>query len=162
MNTEFGNWENPNVYESVGCFLHISGMNFDPDALLHELNLPEEKIRFRGVLGIPEEYRDKLKVPLPGFPDPLRVFDMSNLLITLSEATDISSQIREAILFFQQHLTDLKKITSQSGVEDVNLRFITESDKSDFQDFPPDFYDLTAEIGVRAINCGEPSKNLRV
>src|SRR5215213_1765039 len=134
MSNEFGNWENLNVYESVGCFLQISGMNFDPDALLHELNLPEEKIRFKGVLGIPKNYRDKLKDPLPGLPDPLTVFDMSNLLITLSEAIDISSQIQEAILFIRQHLTDLKKITSQSGVEDVNIRFITEPDKSDFQD----------------------------
>lgn len=162
MSTEFDNWENLNVYESVGCFLQISGTNFDPDMFLRELNFPEEKIRYKGGLGIPEKYRDKLKAPIPGLPDPLTVFDMSNLLITLSEATDISSQIQEAKLFIRQHLTDLKKVTSQPRVEDVNLHFITEPDKSDFQDFPFDFYDLTAEIGIRSISCGEPIKSLRV
>jgi hypothetical protein len=65
------------------------------------------------------------------------------------------------MLLIWRHSTDLKKTTSQLGVEVMNPRFIIE-DKTDFQDFFPDFYDLTAEIGIRAISCGELSKKVKI
>ncbi|MDQ3801832.1 MAG: hypothetical protein M3384_20605 [Acidobacteriota bacterium] len=158
MENNTSNWENPGVYERVGCALQISGKGFDPDAFLEESNLPKEKIRFKGALGIPAEFRDKFHEPdIPELSNPLDVFDMSNLLIAVSEAANLSSQIEEAILFFKTYLGDLRKISVFPGVEEVLLSFIVEPEKtpSEFQDFPQALYELAAEIGIKGISYGE-------
>lgn len=158
METDLGNWEKPDVYERLGCTLQISGIDFDPDAFLNEWNLIEDKILFKGAIGLPEQFRDKLKVvDLTGdFLDSLYIFNMSNLLIIVSEATNLASQIQEATLFLQTHFNDLKKITSYVGIDDVILKFLAERDEtlSNFQDFPPDFTNLVSKTGIQGIMLG--------
>lgn len=164
MENNIFNWENPNIYENFGCILQISGIGFDADAFLEESKFPAEKIRFKGILGTPKEFRNKPSLSnLPELPSPLHVFEMSNLLINVSEATDLSSQIEEAILFFRTYLNDLKKITFFPGIEDVNLSFNVELDKtlSEFQDFPLALHELAAETGIKGISYGELNRKFK-
>ncbi len=77
----------------------------------------------------------------------------------MSETTDLSSQIQEATLFFQNHLENLKKIASYPGIDDVNLLFLVVPDEAliNFRDFPSDFYSLVSEVGIRGVSYGELS-----
>lgn len=180
MEIVIGKWADPEVLGKPWCALKVSGMNFDPDAFLNDTHLPKERILFTGPLfELSDEARKKIESGdpeiSPDLPETresfsqmrdqiIRLCDSQNLCIYLSNAGDLSTQIKEAIEFLVDHLSGLKAIRDYEGIEDSVLSFTTESEGSDFCDFPPEFYQLIDEIGIHTVlvgslplNCKPPS-----
>jgi hypothetical protein len=138
MRGNLHNLYNPKVYETVGCTLQAYGTNFEPDVFLSESNFSQDEIQFKGELL---------------YPSALEIFDTPFLLISMSEASELPLQIKEATLFLKHHLDDLKKLQSYPNVENVLIQFMIEQDESvcNSQNFPAEFSDLCLEIGIQGV-----------
>lgn len=151
------------MYGRRGCKLQISGMSFEPNVFLDRIQIPKERILFTGLLEIPDENREQLKnLKMPELPaslgidDLTRLFDRQNLLISLSDAVYLTTQINEAIVFMQTYFNELKTLLTKGDIDDAILSFNAEPDEAleNFRDFPPEFHGLFDESGIYAIEVG--------
>ncbi|CAN5668554.1 hypothetical protein BH24ACI2_BH24ACI2_12710 [soil metagenome] len=152
------------------CTLQVSGIGLDPDAFLAESNLSQEKEMIKGIIGLPDEIREKIQ--RKELPDEAReriesgelskeeffkvfeIFETPFLLIRISKATEFDLQVEEAILFLRAYLEDLTKLCKYPNVENVLMRFSTEDyDDSKHKNFPDEFNDLCFKIGIQGILC---------
>lgn len=152
------------------CVLQVSGVDFDPDAFLTESNLSQEKKIISGIIGMPDEIREKIKSE--ELPDKMReiiergelskeefyktfeIFDTPFLLIRISQAATFDLQLEEALLFLRTHSEELLKLCSRPNIEDVYISFMAhDSHGSERKDLPDEFYELCHKIGIQAISC---------
>lgn len=149
------------------CTLHVSGTNFDPEAFLVESNFSQEKETIKGIIGLPDEIREKIK--RKELPDDARekiesgelpiskeeffksfdIFETPFLVIRISKATNFAKQLEEATSFFETHLEDLIKLCKSPTVENVTMQFSAKDYNN--QDFPEEFSALCEEIGIQGI-----------
>ncbi len=156
MSKNVENLYNPNLYVAPGCTLQASGAKFEPDAFLSESNFAREEILAKGVIGLPDEVREKInkgELPYQGAFD---IFDMPFLLISVSKAAELSLQIKEATFFLKRHLDDLKKLQGYPNIEGFLMQFVVGkyNSLSESQNLPDEFYDLYSESGIQGLLFG--------
>lgn len=156
MKNNFNNLNNPQIYESLGCTLQISGVGFNANEYFNKSNFTKDDVLFNGVLGLPDEIRAKVNKEELNEAKALTMFDSTILLIKVSEKVDIISQIKDATCFLEKYRNELKGLQSYPEVETVAMKFSCEQNEnlSDFHDFSPEFYDLISEIGIENIMLG--------
>jgi hypothetical protein len=163
---------NPDLYHDPKhpksrCVIHASGKHFDPNAFLSESSFSQQKNLITGILGLPDEIRQKLKrkeLPenakekiergeLTGeeFFTGFEIFETPFLFIPIIEQTYIKSQFEEAVLFLKKHLEDLIKLQTHYNVENISISFLAEDyDSSKYEQLPREFFDLCSRIGMSA------------
>lgn len=151
------NLYNPDIYEAPGCTLQASGAKLEPEAFLRESNFPQRIIRAKGVIGLPEEVREKInkgELPYRGVFD---IFDMPFILIRVSEQVELSLQLEEATLFLKRHLDDVKRLHGYPNVENILMQFLVEKSASppDSQNLPDEFSNLYSESGIQGLMFGQ-------
>lgn len=150
------NFDNPLIYENLGCTLQVSGVGFNSNAYLSESHFRQDNILFNEVLGLPDEIRAKINREKSHEAIVLTMFESTILLITVSEKVDIISQVEDAISFLKEYRNELKRLKFYPKVEMVAMKFASERNEnlSNFHDFSPEFYDLISELGIENIMLG--------
>ena len=156
MSKNVVNLYNLNIYETPGCTLQAHGVGFEPDVFLSETNFTRKEILAKGVIGLPDEVREKInkgKLPYPGAFD---IFDMPFLLISVSKASELSLQIEEATLFLRRCLDDVKKLQGYAHIENILLQFVVGKYESlsESQNLSSEFYDLYSKSGIQGLLFG--------
>lgn len=156
MSKNLENLYNPKIYETPGCTLQASGAKFEPDAFLRESNFARHMILATGVIGLPAEVRKRIikgELPYLGVFD---IFDMPFLLISVSEAVELSLQIKEATLFLKTHLDDLKRLQRYPNTENVLMQFVVGKNESlsDSQNLPDEFTNIYSKSGIQGLLFG--------
>lgn len=156
MSKNLENLYNPEIYQTPGCTLQVYGASFQPDAFLSESNFTQREILAKGVIGLPDEAREKInKGELP-YLSTFDIFDMPFLLISVSKAVELSLQIEEATLFLRQRLDDVKKLQRYPNIENILMQFVVGKYESlsESQNLPREFYDLYSKSGIRGLLFG--------
>lgn len=168
---------NPNLFydpknPKLQCILQAYGTDFDPDAFLDESNLSQERGIFKGIIGLPDEIREKIKsgeladslkqrIKKGELPDDesilsgFDIFETPFLLIIISKATEFNLQVEEAIVFLKRNLDDLMKLRTYPNVESILIQFLTEDyDPSKHKNLPERFLNLYRKIGIHGLIIG--------
>lgn len=150
------NFDNPLIYESLGCTLHIFGIGFDVNGYLSESNFKQDDILFSGILDLPDEIRAKISKEQPQEAKTLEMFDSAMLLMSVSKKTDIISQMEDAICFLKKYRNELKKLEFYPEIAMIAMKFTSEQNEnlSNFSDFSTEFHDLISELGIENIMLG--------
>ena len=119
------------------CLLVATGKRFDVDAFLEHTSLP-----------ISKQFRMGERIN----PVSTRVSPYSGVTITVSEAPfeNLQDQIQDAIVFIESHRSEICRLVSWPGVEEVRLDFAVgwEEDHAHFYYYPVDFIKLLADLGL--------------
>lgn len=157
-------WNDPKNPKSR-CIFNASGTGFDPDLFLSESKLSQQKGLIKGIIGLPDEIREKMKKKeIPNYAKEkikngaptgeeffkaFEIFETPFLLITVSEKTNIEAQVEEAILFLKNHLEDLAQLRTDYNVENISISFSAENcDSFKLEKLPKEFLDLCNRIGM--------------
>ncbi len=141
------NWtNNPNLY-GPGCALSASGVGFEPELFLKETSFPPELILFTGVLDFPEELKNKINEVESSASS---IFELTFLVIKVSEAGVSANQHKEAMLFFKQYCNEILRLSKFPNVEQLVLRCMTTDDDS-FENHPEELINLGFDCGLSSL-----------
>ena len=109
----------------------------------------------KGKLGLPVNVREKIKKDELPYKEFFDIFAMPFILLSISQATTIKSQIQEATNFLQNHLDDLIKLTALPSIENFSTNFLAEDyDPAEQENLPDEFLSLCNKIGILGITMG--------
>jgi len=134
------------LYQSHGCILQAYGVGFEPELFLTEVNLEPMRVILKDKLKLPKQLKNKI-VEASGV---LGIFDIPFLLVRVSNAKSMSSQIEEATLFLTQYYNELKRLGNFPNVESISMQFLVGGNKPliDTKNFP-EFLKLVFGIGIQ-------------
>ncbi|NOU44983.1 MAG: hypothetical protein HOO87_15770 [Methyloglobulus sp.] len=124
----------------MSCILRAGGENFEVEKFIEQNSMK------------PDSFWKKGDPCFSNSNTNFKLNETSGIRVLVSEADflELPQQIEDAILFFAKHKSEIVKLTSFQGVEDIDLDFGTEAHQTRWSSFtfPPQLMLLVGTLGV--------------